>query len=132
LPKKALRFKYFDRNSRAGNDAEMKKPTAVSHLLEKGEGMLQRLRAGAAEADRALAALQQALPQEIAAEVWSAALKGSTLTAFVRSAAWGTRLRYVAPKVAPAVSEALGVPVEVIKVKVRAAVDRRGQSPAAK
>lgn len=98
----------------------MKKPTAVSHLLEKGEGMLQRLRTGAAEADRALVALRQALPPEIAAEVWSAALRGSTLTAFVRSAAWGTRLRYVAPQAAPQVAANLGQPVEEIKVKVRA------------
>lgn len=98
----------------------MKKPTAVSDLLGKGEGMLQRLRAGAAEANQALAALRQALPPEIAAEVWSAALKGSTLTAFVRSAAWGTRLRYVAPGIAPKVADRLGRPVEEIKVKVRA------------
>ena len=98
----------------------MKKPTAVSDLLGKGEGMLQRLRAGAAEADQALAALRQALPPEIAAEVWSAALKGSTLTAFVRSAAWGTRLRYVAPGIVPKVADRLGRPVDEIKVKVRA------------
>ena len=98
----------------------MKKPTAVSDLLGKGEGMLQRLRAGAAEADQALAALRQALPPEIAAEVWSAALKGSTLTAFVRSAAWGTRLRYVAPGIVPNVADRLGRPVDEIKVKVRA------------
>lgn len=82
--------------------------------------MLQRLRIGAAEADRALAALRQALPPEIAAEVWSAALKGTTLTAFVRSAAWGTRLRYVAPQAAAKVAERLGQAVEEIKVKVRA------------
>ena len=98
----------------------MKKPTAVSDLLGKGEGMLQRLRAGAAEADQALAALRNALPPEIAAEVWSAALKGSTLTAFVRSAAWGTRLRYVAPGIVPTVADRLGRPVEEIRVKVRA------------
>ncbi|HET8692052.1 MAG TPA: DciA family protein [Steroidobacteraceae bacterium] len=97
----------------------MKKPTAVSHLLEKGEGMLQRLRKGAAEADRALAALRASLPPEIASEVWSASLKGPTLTAFVRSAAWGTRLRYVAPQAAPEVGRRLGAPVEEIRVKVR-------------
>jgi hypothetical protein len=98
----------------------MKKPTAVSDLLGKGEGMLQRLRTGTAEADRALAALRRALPAEIGAEVWSAALRGTTLTAFVRSAAWGTRLRYVAPEVVGQVADALGKPVEEIKVKVRA------------
>jgi len=97
----------------------MKKPTAVSHLLAKGEGMLQRLRSGAADADRALAALRQALPPELAAEVWSASLRGTTLTAFVRSAAWGTRLRYVAPKAVPRVAETLGQAVDEIRVKVR-------------
>ena len=109
----------------------MKKPTAVSHLLEQGEGMLQRLRAGTAEAERSLAALKGLLPPEIAHQVWSASVRGATLTAFVATAAWGTRLRYVAPKLAPALGEALGTPIEEIKVKVRAA-PRRGQSPSAK
>ncbi len=82
--------------------------------------MLERLRQGAREADRSLEALRSALPPEIAAEVWSAALKGTTLTAFVRSAAWGTRLRYVAPDVLPDVAGRLGAAVEEIRVKVRA------------
>jgi predicted nucleic acid-binding Zn ribbon protein len=108
----------------------MKKPTAVSHLLEQGEGMLKRLRQGTADADRALIALRQVLPAEIAEQVFSATLRGTTLTAFVPTAAWGTRLRYVAPKLASGLGMALGVPVEEIKVKVRAA-PRRGQSPSA-
>ena len=98
----------------------MKKPTPVSHLLKQGEGMLQRLRRGTAEADRTLAALQRVLPPEIAAEVWSAALRGTTVTAFVRTAAWGTRLRYVVPKLLDALAGELGTPVEAFKVKVRA------------
>ncbi len=99
---------------------EMKKPTVVSHLLEQGEGMLQRLRTGAAEADRVTRALKGALPAELAAEVFSASLRGTTLTAFVRSAAWGTRLRYVAPKLTGRLSAELGAPVEGITVQVRA------------
>lgn len=98
----------------------MKKPTAVSHLLEQGKGVLQRLRTGAAESERALATLRGLLPPELADQVWSAALRQTTFTAFVTSAAWGTRLRYVAPKLVPALAEALGQPVEEIKVKVRA------------
>ncbi len=82
--------------------------------------MLKRLRAGALEAERSLAVLRAVLPPELAREVWSAALKGNTLTAFVSTAAWGTRLRYVVPKLAGAVAEGLGTPVEEIKVKVRA------------
>jgi len=106
----------------------MKKPTAVSHLLEQGEGMLKKLRAGTAEADRSLAALRSVLPAELAREVWSASLRGATLTAFVQTAAWGTRLRYVAPSLAGPLADALGAPVEEIKVKVRAS-PRRGQTP---
>lgn len=98
----------------------MKKPTAVSHLLEQGEGMLKKLRAGTAGAERSLAALHSVLPPELAREVWSASLRGATLTAFVQSAAWGTRLRYVAPKLTGSVTAALGATVEEIKVKVRA------------
>jgi hypothetical protein len=98
----------------------MKKPMAVSHLLEQGEGMLEKLRQGTAEARRTLAVLRAHLPPEIAQEVFSASLRGTTLTAFVATAAWGTRLRYVAPKLAAELSTALGTPVEEIKVKVRA------------
>ena len=105
----------------------MKKPTAVSHLLEQGEGMLQRLRTGTANAERSLAALRRVLPPEIAREVWSASQRGTTLTAFVHTAAWGTRLRYVIPGLKAALEAELGGPVDQVKVKVRA--DPRGRSP---
>ena len=98
----------------------MKKTTIVSHLLEQGEGMLKRLRRGSAEAERALAALRGVLPPEIGEQVFSAILRGATVTAFVPTAAWGTRLRYVAPQVIARLGAALGAPVEEIKVKVRA------------
>ena len=87
--------------------------------------MLQRLRVGAADAERALAALKVVLPPEIAAEVWSATIRGTTLTAFVRTAAWGTRLRYVAPKLMESLGVELGTAIEEIRVKVRAG-PRRG------
>ena len=98
----------------------MKKLTPVSHLLAEAEGMLQKLRRGTAEADRTLAALQRVLPPEIAREVWSASRRGTTLTAFVQTAAWGTRLRYVMPGLKAALAAELGAPVEDVKVKVRA------------
>ena len=82
--------------------------------------MLKRLRLGTLEAERCLAALRKLLPPEIAREVTSATLRGTTLTAFIPSAAWGTRLRYVAPKLIGAIAAELGAPVEEIKVKVRA------------
>lgn len=103
----------------------VKKPTAVSDLLAQGNGLLKKLRAGTVEADRVLAGLRGVLPPELAREVWSASLKGTTLTVLVHSAAWGTRLRYVASNLAAPIAAALGTPVEEIKVKVRAS-PRRG------
>ena len=82
--------------------------------------MLQRLRAGTADAERTLAALRRLLPPEIGSEVWSASQRGSTLTAFVHSAAWGTRLRYVIPELKDALGAELGAPIEDVKIKVRA------------
>lgn len=82
--------------------------------------MLRRLRDGTVEADRTLAVLRQALPPEIATRVWGAVLKDGTLTVLVRSAAWGTRLRYLAPEFADKVAAGLGANIDRIKVRVRA------------
>jgi len=98
----------------------MKKPTVVSHLLEQGQGMLQRLREGTADAERTCMALKSILPAELAEEVWSAVLRERTLTVFVRSAAWGTRLRYVMPGITDVLAARLGTAIDEIKVKVRA------------
>jgi predicted nucleic acid-binding Zn ribbon protein len=48
-----------------------------------------------------------------------------TLTVLVRSAAWGTRLRYLAPRFLAALAADLGAPVERLKVKVRGQPGRR-------
>lgn len=98
----------------------MKKPTSVSDLLEQGQGLLGRLRAGTAEADRTLRALRRTLPPELQDKVWAAATRDGTLTVFVRSAAWGTRIRYLAPRLLQALAAELGVEIDQIKVKVRA------------
>lgn len=82
--------------------------------------MLQRLREGTRDADRTLAALRRRLPDELAAAVWGATVKDGTLTLLVRSAAWGTRLRYAAPEITGALADELGSPIERVKVKVRA------------
>lgn len=98
----------------------MKKPTAVSHLLGQGQGMLRRLREGTAEADRTLMSLRRVLPSELATQVWGAVLRDGKLTILVRSAAWGTRLRYAAPEAAQALALELGTAIDEVKVKVRA------------
>jgi predicted nucleic acid-binding Zn ribbon protein len=98
----------------------MKKPTRVSDLLAEGHGMLQRLREGSADAERTLAGLRRHLPEELAEQVWGAVHGDRTLTVLVRSAAWGTRLRYQAPRFKDAVAEELGIAIDRVVVKVRA------------
>jgi len=98
----------------------MKKPTAVSHLLGQGQGMLRRLREGTADAERTLMSLKRVLPSDLAANVWGAVLRDAKLTILVRSAAWGTRLRYAAPEAAKALAAELGTAIDEVKVKVRA------------
>lgn len=97
-----------------------KKPTAVSDLLARAPGALARLREGTQQAEKTLAALQARLPADMARQVWGASLKDGTLTVLVRSAAWGTRLRYLAPQLLEPLAADLGAPVEGLKVKVRA------------
>ncbi len=81
--------------------------------------MLQRLREGSLAAERTLAAVRRQLPAELAREVWGAVARDGTLTVLVRSAAWGTRLRYLAPRFTEALAAELGVPIARVKVKVR-------------
>ena len=98
----------------------MKKPTSVSDLLAQGHGMLQRLREGTAEAERMLAGLRRHLPEELAQQVWGAVHHEGTLTVLVRSAAWGTRLRYQAPGFKDELADELGIVIDRVVVKVRA------------
>jgi hypothetical protein len=64
--------------------------------------------------------LRSVLPSDLADQVWGAVLREGKLTILVRSAAWGTRLRYAAPEAAKALAERLGTAINDVKVKVRA------------
>ena len=88
-------------------------------MLAEGGGLLQRLREGTAGAERTLTVLKRLLPPEIAAQVFGASFKDGTLTVMVRSAAWGTRLRYVAPEFTDRLGAGLGGAIDKLKVKVR-------------
>lgn len=88
-------------------------------MLARAPGALARLREGTEQAERTLAALRRLLPAALAEQCWGATLKDGTLTVLVRSAAWGTRLRYQAPQFAQALAAELAAPVLRVKVKVR-------------
>ena len=98
----------------------MKKPTPVSDLLLQGGGRLATLAAGAAAAERQLGMVRRHLPSDLAPRVFATVLQDRTLTLLVRSAAWGTRIRYLLPPLQPAFEAELGTTLERIVVKVRA------------
>ena len=81
--------------------------------------MLKRLRDGTRDAERTLSVLKAHLPPEVADQVFGASLKDGTLTVLVRSAAWGTRLRYLAPEFTDALGAGLGGAIAKLKVKIR-------------
>ena len=81
--------------------------------------MLEQLRRGSAQAQSALQAVQDALPEGLGAHVWGAAVRDRTLTVLVASAAWATRVRYHAPELREDVSRRLSVEVDRVQVRVR-------------
>lgn len=97
------------------------KPTAVSDLLAKGQGLLERLRRGSGEADAVLQAVRAALPPALAAQVWGASVRASTLTVLATSAAWATRVRYEAPGLRGQVAQRLGKALDRVVIRVRPA-----------
>ena len=96
------------------------KPTSVSDLLGGG-GLLGRLRQGSVAAERTLRAVRHGLPQELAAEVWGASVRGGQLTLLVSSAVWATRIRFHAPSLQDRVARELGVELERVVTRVRPA-----------
>jgi len=95
------------------------KPTSLSDLLAKSEGVLQRLREGGSAADRALTAARRHLPDDLAEHVWAATVDAEVLSLLCESSAWANRLRYATAGLAAAVAGDLGVPVASVVVKVR-------------
>ena len=98
----------------------MRKPISVSELLAHGKAKLERLREGADAAGRAFAALQQALPPDLAGHVFGASLdEASELTVLTDSGAYATRLRYLLPELLPGLARELGVVITRSVVRVR-------------
>ena len=98
----------------------MRKPISVSELLAQSQSKLKHLKQGADAAGRTLAALQHALPADLAGHVFGASLdEGGGLTVLVDSGAYATRLRYALPELLAALSGELGVVIARTVVRVR-------------
>lgn len=106
---------------RRGGTVKREKPTSVSDLLGKGQGLLGRLREGSAAADRTLQAVRRGLPEDLAGRVWGASVRSGRLTLLVSSAAWATRIRYHAPSLRETAGRDLGTELEKVVIRVRPA-----------
>jgi hypothetical protein len=98
----------------------MRKARSVSELLAEGKAALERLKTGAEGANRALVAVQRALPADVAGHVFGATLDPEgVLTVVVDSGAYATRLRFLMPDLLPSLGTALGAVVDRTVVRVR-------------
>ena len=101
----------------------MRKTRSVSELLAEGKAALERLKTGAEAANRALVALQRALPANIALHVFGATLDPEgVLTVLVDSGAFATRLRFLLPELLPALAATLeegAITRPVVRVRPR-------------
>jgi hypothetical protein len=95
-------------------------PISINELLANRGGRLGRLGAAADAAARTVAAVQEALPEELRPHVWSASLGAQgVLTVVTDTGGWATRIRYAAPGLAPAVAAILQETVARVAVRVR-------------
>jgi hypothetical protein len=98
----------------------MRKVRSVSELLAEGKTALERLKSGAEVANRTLAALQRALPPDVAGHVFGATLDPEgVLTVLVDSGAYATRLRFLLPDLVPSLGTALDGVIARTVVRVR-------------
>jgi len=84
----------------------------------QGGGWLQQLRAHEDEWQQWRNWLRAALPQELAAAVVDAHLKGGVLVVQAATAGWASRLRFALPALAPRLAEQTP---GIVTVKVRVA-----------
>ena len=117
--KKTLSFPALLSRNRQVRDLKPQKPTSVSDLLGKGEGLLGRIRDGSAAADRTLQAVRLALPGDLASRVWGASVRSGKLTLLVTSAAWATRIRYHIPALRELAGRELELDLDHVVIRVR-------------
>ena len=99
---------------------------SVRHLLQD-KPTLQRLGRELAAQKALLADVRQCLPADLAAHCAAAQLRDDTLVLHVDSAAWATRLRYLAPQLARALATEYRS-LRTVKVRLLIAQSRQDQA----
>ena len=87
--------------------------------MQTGDGeRLRSLKARSRERSRTLACVVAALPQKLAETVTTAGIEQGRLTIGVSGGAWASRLRYVTEMLRDRVSDAMGIEIRTVRIKV--------------
>lgn len=95
----------------------MREPRLLKDLLAGND--LSRLVERAREAGALDARVRALLPDELAAHVTGAVLNGDTVVVLADSAAWATRIRFMAPELVARLAPRYDGGVARVRVKVR-------------
>lgn len=96
----------------------MQYPKSISELLRLRHKGLNDLERGVRERQATLNQLKTLLPPHIAAKIATAGLDGGRLSIGVASAAWASRLRYMAPELRQSLGQALGIRIDSVRIRV--------------
>jgi len=96
----------------------MQYPKSISELLRLRHKGLTELERRVRERQATLDQLKAVLPADLAGKIATAGLDGGRLSIGVTSAAWASRLRYMAPELRRSLGEALGVKIDSVKIRV--------------
>jgi len=96
----------------------MQKSKSVSELIQHSSKTLSQLRKRLDERGKLLLQVRAALPPRLVEYALSAGLQDGVLTLGTDSAAWASRLRYVAPELIDKFRLDYGVKVERVRVRV--------------
>ena len=96
----------------------MQKSKSVSELIQHSSKALSVLRQRLDERGRLLLRVRAILPARFVEYVLSAGYQDGVLTLGTESAAWASRLRYVAPQLIVKFQADYGVSVEKVRVRV--------------
>jgi hypothetical protein len=96
----------------------MQNTKRVSELRGGPGKRLASLQQRAGERSSTVAQVRAALPPKLSGAVVSAGIEGGRLTVGVSSAVWASRLRYLAENLRKQVTEASGVEVQRVRVRV--------------
>jgi hypothetical protein len=96
----------------------VEKTRNINRLFEGDGGRLKSLQERGHKRSQALTQVHAALPPKLAATVITAGIEHGRLTVGVSGAAWASRLRYVTEMLRKRLSDAMGIEIRTVRIKV--------------